>query len=43
MAVKGSKNTKERATKTKAGMLSNDSSKEKTNNHLDSEMLENLP
>ncbi|HEX9927173.1 MAG TPA: hypothetical protein VGB02_01390 [Pyrinomonadaceae bacterium] len=43
MAVKGSKNTKQRATKTKAEMMGKDSASKDSNQNAESETTENLP
>jgi hypothetical protein len=43
MAVKGSKNTKQRSTKTKAEMMGKDSAKKDSNKDAESEKLETLP
>ena len=43
MAVKGSKNTKQRGTKTKAEMMGKDSASKDSNKNDESEKLENLP
>jgi hypothetical protein len=43
MAVKGSKNTKQRATKTKAEMMGKDSEGKDSNQNAESEASENSP
>lgn len=43
MGVKGSKNTKQRGTKTKAEMMGKDSAKKDSNKTEESEKLGNLP
>ncbi|HEX8288015.1 MAG TPA: hypothetical protein VF556_08470 [Pyrinomonadaceae bacterium] len=43
MAVKGSKNTKQRAAKTKAEMMGKDSAGKDSNQNAESEASENLP
>jgi predicted phage gp36 major capsid-like protein len=43
MAVKGSKNTKQHATKTKAEMMGKESAQEESTKSDESQKLENLP
>jgi hypothetical protein len=43
MAVKGSKNTEQRGTKTKAGMMNENTSEDKSNKNSESETSKTLP